>query len=783
MRYIFILTTVVISMLSVGCLPKETAETIFARVENGRFVLPGDSPAYYVGTNFWYGAVLGSQGEGGDRERLSRELDLMQSIGVNNLRVLVGSEGDPVHSKVLPILQPEPGVYNDEVLDGLDWFMAELGKRGMFAVLFLGNSWEWSGGYSQYLEWAGRGKYPIPGVDGWDAFQEYVSGYHAVGDDDPAKSLFEDHIRFIVSRTNRYTGKPYTADPAIFSWQIANEPRAFTESNKEEFAHWIQRIARLIKSLDPNHMVSTGSEGEVGSERDLALWERIHAYPEIDYANIHIWPLNWRWVEREALAENIEVAMDNARQYIDLHVRAMEKHRKPVVLEEFGFPRDGFVFEPGTPTTLRDRFYARIFEIQTRSASEGGLFAGSNFWAWGGYGKPSGENTFWVKGDDYLGDPAQEEQGLNSVFAGDTTVALIADTNHNLATVDAVVNTPAGSDSPVAVLSLMKKTADSGNVIFGQQDFPFYGFLWEGDPDRSDVKDITGDDPALLGLDLGEIELGGEANLDGVPFTRMREEAVKQYRRGGLVTVSWHPRNPLTGGDAWDVSSDKVVEAVLPGGSEHTKFIGWLDTVAEFIASLKDGDTTIPVIFRPWHEHTGSWFWWGRDLCTTEQYTALWRMTIDRFREKNVNNFITAYSPTPAGSADNYLERWPGDRYVDLLGIDAYHGGGERTAARFGENLSENLEMMQSVARAKGKPLAVTETGSEALPMAEWWTGVLMPAIEGHDVSYVLVWRNANHTKKDNHFYAPYPGQGSETDFRKFYELPSTLFARDVAEL
>ena len=752
----------------------------FARVENGRFVLPGDSPSYFVGTNFWYGPILGSQGEGGDRQRLHRELDLMQRIGINNLRVLVGSEGSPVHSKVVPILQPKPGIYDEAVLDGLDYFMAELGRRGMFAVLYLNNSWEWSGGYCQYLEWAGRGKYPIPGVDGWSAFMDYVKQYHATGDDDPAKAMFEDHVRFIVSRTNSYTNKPYSDDPAIFSWQIANEPRAFSDENKEIFAAWIRRIALLIKSLDPNHMVSTGSEGAMGSEHDFALWEKIHSYPEIDYANIHAWPYNWSWINERDMAEKIDVAKENVVKYINDHVALMEKYGKPVVLEEFGFPRDSLVFTPGSPTTLRDEFYGAIFALQTANAVKGGLFAGSNCWAWGGYGKPSGVNTCWAAGDDYLGDPAQEEQGLNSVFAEDTTIDAIADANHNMAKADRISKAQADNAAPDGVLKLMRTTASESKVMFGQQDFPFYGFLWEGETGRSDVSDVVGDYPALLGVDLGEIELGGKANLDGVLFSDMRARIIEQHRRDGLVTISWHARNPLTGGDAWDVSSNKVVESVLPGGSEHAKFTDWLNRVAKFIASLKDGGAKIPVIFRPWHEHTGSWFWWGQGLCTTEQYVALWRMTVETLRRKGADNMALAYSPASVQERERYMERWPGDRYVDILGIDAYHSDGEHNAEHFRENLSANLAMMQAIAEPKGKLIAVTETGSEGLPMAEWWTGVLYPAIKDHPAAYVLVWRNANNTKKNNHFYAPYPGQGSEADFRKFHEMQQTLFAKEI---
>ena len=213
-----------------GCQDKPQPQ--FIRVENGRFVGGSANSGYFVGANFWYGALLATEGPGRDRDRLCRELDRLKASGIGNLRVLVGSEGNTgVISKVEPILQTAPGVYDDRALDGLDFLMSELGKRDMQAVLYLTNAWEWSGGYSQYLEWSGRGTYPVPGLAGWDTFMAYVRQFHEAEATDSCKILLEKHIRHIVTRTNRYTGRPYREDPAIFSWQIANEPRAFSDDN------------------------------------------------------------------------------------------------------------------------------------------------------------------------------------------------------------------------------------------------------------------------------------------------------------------------------------------------------------------------------------------------------------------------------------------------------------------------------------------------------------------------------------------------------------------------
>ena len=425
--------TALLFLFGVACTSKskQAEPSSFVKVNaEGQFVRKG-RPYYFVGANFWYGPILASQGQGGDRARLHKELDFLQGIGVTNLRVLVGADGENgVPTRVQPSLQTAPGVYNDTILDGLDYFMAELGKRDMTAVLYLNNSWEWSGGYSVYLQWSGHGKAVVPAIDGWPAYMEYVKQYQQ---SDSAKALFANHVRYIVTRTNRYTGKKYTEDPALMAWQIGNEPRAFSEENKAPFARWMAEVAAQIKSLDANHMVASGSEGMWGCEGDMALFEQIHADPNIDYLNIHIWPYNWGWVKEDSLTEMLPQAKENTRKYIEDHLAVGSKYKKPVVLEEFGFPRDGFRFSKDAPTTARDAYYAYVFHLIRQERDKGGLFAGCNFWGWGGFAKQTPGHIYWEPGDDYTGDPAQEQQGLNSVFATDsTTVQIIKAENEKL---------------------------------------------------------------------------------------------------------------------------------------------------------------------------------------------------------------------------------------------------------------------------------------------------------------------------------------------------------------
>jgi mannan endo-1,4-beta-mannosidase len=417
-RKTFMAGMLLLALALSGCITREGKDS-FVRVENGQFIRNG-KPYRFIGFNFWYAGLLASEGTGGDRDRLHRELDYLKSAGVDNLRIMVGADGPENRAKVRPSLQTEPGVYNDTLLRGLDYLLTELGKRDMLAVLFFNNTWEWTGGYSQYLEWAGYGKAPVPVIDGWPAFQEYVGQYLGC---ETCDTLFRNHVKNIITRVNSISGVPYIEEPAIMSWQIANEPRPMGADNKALYETFILSTAEYIKSLDPNHMVSVGSEGSFGSENDMDLYRRVHQTEYIDYLTCHIWPKNWMWIDHTDIPGSVERATLLADQYLDEHIALAEALNKPIVLSEFGFPRDNHRYDREDPVTARNEFYTHIFNRLTLSAKDSGHFAGCNMWAWGGFARPV--NIFWQPGDDYCGDPAQEEQGLNSVFAQDDTVPMI----------------------------------------------------------------------------------------------------------------------------------------------------------------------------------------------------------------------------------------------------------------------------------------------------------------------------------------------------------------------
>ena len=329
-----------------------------------------------------------------------------------------------------------------------------------------------------------------------------------------------------------------------------------------------------------------------------------------------------------------------------------------------------------------------------------------------------------------------------------------------------------------ALLASLKSMPQHG-ILFGHHDDPLYGIGWEGDEGRSDVKSVCGDYPAVMSFDLGRIELGHSQSLDKISFEKIRKEIIAQYNRGGMSTISWHLDNPVTGSDSWDVSDTTVVASVLPGGANHETFLTWLDRVADFMHSLTaENGVKIPILFRPWHEHTGSWFWWGQNLCSAEQYKSLWRLTYDRLCEKKVNNLLYAYSPgSEPNTPEEYLERYPGDDIIDLIGFDCY----QFDKAFYEKDMHKSLRLITEIAKTHNKALAVTETGYEAIPDPVWWTETLLPILSEYPVSYVVVWRNAR--ERETHYYAPYPGQTSAADFVKFYNDPKTLFANDAFKL
>lgn len=330
----------------------------------------------------------------------------------------------------------------------------------------------------------------------------------------------------------------------------------------------------------------------------------------------------------------------------------------------------------------------------------------------------------------------------------------------------------------------LKKIAGKG-FLFGQQDATAYGVGWKNKKNKSDVKEVTGEFPALYGWDIGYLERNKKRNIDGVRFSQIKKLVKEAYKRGGVNTFSWHCTSPYGAPKGtWDTTGGSVA-SILPGGSNNEQYKKWLDKVAKFFLSLKgDHNELIPVIFRPFHELTGNWFWWGSSACNAEELKAAFRFVVQYLRdEKQVHNLLYAYNTgTEFKNSIDYLERYPGDEYVDILSFDAYQNNDPEKDDSFIKSTDIQLAIIDNVAKERNKIAALAETGYEAIPYAEWWTKTLIPAISDHVISYVLLWRNAGYSKKMKkmHYYVPFKGQISEEDFRKFYNMDKTLFEKDA---
>jgi len=401
----------------------------FVGVTGTRF-RAGSAPYRIAGTNMWYAAYLGADAPIGDRDRLKRELDRLTALGVDNVRILGSSEFSPLKNSVRPTFRDKSSTYNEALLRGLDHALAEMGRRGMRAVIYLTNFWEWSGGMMTYLFWTNGGHYIDMNdpAHPWPEFADRSSEFYASA---PAVAMYHDYVRAVVSRRNTVTGLLYRDDPVIMAWQLANEPRpgGGAEVGRKHMAAylgWIDATARLIKSLDPNHLVSTGSEGTQGCIDNEQCVVDAHSSPAVDYVTAHIWPQNWSWADPKDLPGTWPTTERNTHDYIARQVATAQRLNKPLVIEEFGFPRDGGSFDPGTPATFKDRFYQLIYSAVLDSVRSGGPIQGCNFWGWGGEGRAQHADHHFVRGDtSYVGDPPHEPQGWYSMFDTDASTQAV----------------------------------------------------------------------------------------------------------------------------------------------------------------------------------------------------------------------------------------------------------------------------------------------------------------------------------------------------------------------
>jgi len=347
----------------------------------------------------------------------------------------------------------------------------------------------------------------------------------------------------------------------------------------------------------------------------------------------------------------------------------------------------------------------------------------------------------------------------------------------------------------VALYQNLKAFSGSG-TLFGHQDDLAYGYNWWDEAGRSDVLEASGSYPAVYGWDLGNI-VEKQVNLDGINFEKMRGWITEGYSRGGVITFSWHMVNPVTGGDSWDTVP--TISGILPGAEAHETYKNWLDIFAGFASTLTgEGGELIPIIFRPFHEHNGNWFWWGKGINSEEDYIALWRFTVEYLRdEKGVHNLLWAFSPDRSRTnidnfKEDYFYGYPGDEYVDIIGLDNYwdvgHPANDTDPEIQQQNLIRSLAYTAQIADSLNKVAALTETGTEALPNPTIWTDTYLSALQANEwtkeITYMLVWRNANFERENrDHFYASFDGHATQEDFIRFKESEFIFFESELPNL
>lgn len=331
----------------------------------------------------------------------------------------------------------------------------------------------------------------------------------------------------------------------------------------------------------------------------------------------------------------------------------------------------------------------------------------------------------------------------------------------------------------ICLYNNLMRLSKSNRFLFGHQDAYAYGVKWKSVAGKSDIKDITGDHPALCGWDLEGIETGSTINITGVPFDEIRKYTLQGYERGEVITFSWHMMNPLNGKSAWD-AEDGTVSSILPNGKKHGAYKEWLDAAAAFILSLKGKNGEyIPVILRLFHELNGNWFWWGGKNCTSDEFKQLWRFTISYLRdEKNMHNVLYAFSTDFFRSGHEFMQKYPGDEWVDIVGFDIYQ---RKHVANnvFIKKLSHDLKMLNLISSKQNKIPALTEFGFNMLPGNKWWTKVFLKTVKKYKLAYAMAWRNSGPTE----YYVPYTGEKSSENFKMFYKSAIALFSNDIEKM
>lgn len=326
-------------------------------------------------------------------------------------------------------------------------------------------------------------------------------------------------------------------------------------------------------------------------------------------------------------------------------------------------------------------------------------------------------------------------------------------------------------------------------MLFGHQNSTSDGVtLQDKSGDCSDVKNVVGDFPAVYGWDTLAL-IGIEGTFD-----ELKVWVEKAAARGGIITISAHMLNPVTDGLFNDVSGNAVREILKFSGVPYEKFIAHLDLFAKLAECVKlPNGQPVPIIFRPFHENSGDWFWWGKAHCSKEEYLKLFHYTVNYLKdEKDLHNLLYAYSPNGHFEDEvDYLERYPGDDYIDIVGFDVYH---DKPLKEDGwlEAFIKDCQIISSIAKKHHLVGAITEVGlrwnamdgiaptNNTIP--DWYTwllGAIKEDERARQMVFMLNWWNG----ADGRFWVPYKGHEMAEDFKRFYQDEFIKFNEETANL
>ncbi|HYX31665.1 MAG TPA: cellulase family glycosylhydrolase [Oligoflexus sp.] len=302
-----------------------TPQTGFVRRDGSRLTVDGQS-FYFAGANQYYLFYK-------SRAMIDEVLEDASRMGLTVMRTWAFCDGQWNEGYCF---QPQPRVYDEATFRNLDYAVHKAGQLGIRLILTFVNNWDAFGGMNAYIRWS-------PTARTHDDFYS----------DPETKAIYRDYVNYILYRTNSISGLRYKDDPTILMWELANEPR-IDRSRAHELYAWIDEMAAYIKSIDSNHLVTTGSEGEEATDFVLT-----HASPHIDIASFHLYPEDWGYDDARAI------------HYIQWQTQsAREKLEKPIFCGEMG-RRDR-----GTRDGKYESWYAEFARLN---------LDGANFWLLSGH--------------------------------------------------------------------------------------------------------------------------------------------------------------------------------------------------------------------------------------------------------------------------------------------------------------------------------------------------------------------------------------------------------------